>query len=37
MQKGAIIALFYRNSQIFERNEKDEFRSYQGARGTEFV
>ena len=37
MQKGAIIALFCRNSQNFERNERGEFRSYQGARGTEFV
>ena len=37
MQKRVIIALFRRNLQNFERNERGEFRSYQGARGTEFA
>ena len=37
MQKSAIIALFRRNLQHFERNERGEFRSYQGAKGTEFA
>ena len=37
MQKPAIIALFRQNLQNFERNERDEFRSYKDAKGTEFA
>ena len=37
MQKRAVIAHLCRNSQNFERNERGGFRSYQGARGTEFA
>ena len=37
MQKRAIFALFRRNLQNFERNERGEFRSYQCAWGTEFA
>ena len=37
MQKRAVIAHFCRNSQNFAINERGEFRSYQGAWGTEFA
>ena len=37
MQKAAVIAPFCQNSQNFERNERGECRSYQGAWGTEFA